>query len=163
MHTITEDGTLHWHCQRREWQDDPPCNAANSCRVDEAVYQEQGGVIVLPACPACGARLFLKADYTAKELARAITYVHAEETGESAYVLPKRYTLSLQLHWLLYERGMATLPPAVARPPQALREHPGFAHLKGELLAGLWYGYSVARARGLLAIGAGGLALLEGG
>src|SRR5438034_4910589 len=105
LHEIRQDGTLVWYCQAREFQDESPCGILNTAHLDQAIYQEvpetilgKGAMIRLPACP-CGAYTDLKADYSLKELYRAV-FKH-EEDGMYAYVLPLRYIHNLLVHWML--------------------------------------------------------------
>src|SRR5438132_4007337 len=85
---VAQDGTLTWYCQAREDEDDPPCNIFNTCSLDDLIYQEassakrpgRGAVMVLPPCE-CGAVCYLKADYTAKELYKAVLPLVDEESN----------------------------------------------------------------------------------
>ncbi len=146
---ITGDGTLVWYCQAREDEDDPPCNIFNTCHIDEVSYHEaenrvlgKGAVIVLPPCE-CGAQAFLKADYTLKELYRAV--MKHEEDGMYAYVLPLRYINNLLVHWMLYQRGKAAYAPVLDMPPVAVLSHPSFASIKPSTVYALWFGFSIVR------------------
>ena len=146
---VKADSTLVWYCQRREFQDEPPCGILNMTSIDRARYCEapdtvlgKGATIQLPACP-CGASTFLKADYSLKELYRAV-FKHEDE-GMCAYVLPLRYVYNLQAHWRLYEQGRAAYAPILDMPPQALLEHPSFAHIKSSTVYAMWFGFSTIR------------------
>jgi hypothetical protein len=149
---ITDEGMLHWRCMGGE--EDEYCEHQCMCHRDEAEYQEahdqkipgRGAVIALPACPACGALSFLKADYRLKELYKCLQTVEDEETGAIAYVLPLRYVRNLQVHWMLYQAGKAAYAPILDMPPTALLEHPSFASAKPSTIAALWFGYSTMRA-----------------
>ena len=146
---ITGDGTLVWYCQAREFADEPPCNILNMASLDEVIYREaegnvlgKGAVIMLPKCK-CKAQAFLKADYTLKELYRAV-FKHEEE-GMYAYVLPLRYIHNLLVHWMLYQRGKAAYAPVLDMPPVAVLEHPSFASIKPGTVYALWFGFSIVR------------------
>ncbi len=146
---IDNNGILHWQCQAREDQDDPPCGILNTCSLDEAIYQEaegsvfgKGAVIVLPACE-CGAIMSLKADYTLKELYRAVVLVEDEENR--AYILPLRYIHNLIIHWMLYQRGKAAYAPVLDMPPIAVLSHPSFASIKPGTVYAMWFGFSIVR------------------
>jgi hypothetical protein len=148
----TEEGMLFWQCrggEKDEW-----CGVECQAHIDEAEYQEalgakvpgQGAVIALPQC-ACGARTFLKADYTLKELWKSTQPVQNEQGIVWAYTLPLRYVRNVRLHQMLYERGMALYPPVLPLAPQALREQPQFAQIADvDVVESLWLGYLLARA-----------------
>lgn len=149
---ISQDGTITWYCQSREFQDEPSCNVLNTASLDNVVYQEmpgatqpgQGAVIALPACSSCGAQTRLKADYSLKELYHAT--IRYEENGMSVYALPYRYMLNLKTHWLLYQQGKAAYPPIVEMAPQDLLEHPTFAGVNPSLVQALWFGFTAVKA-----------------
>jgi hypothetical protein len=154
LDTITDEGMLSWQC--RGGGEDEWCGASNTAHIDETVYQEaieqkvpgRGAVIVLPACPVCGAVTSLKADYRLKELYKALQVVTDEETGSQVHVLPYRYIRNLQAHWMLYQSGKAAYAPVLDMPPQALLEHPSFASVKPATVMALWFGYLAARPDG---------------
>lgn len=147
---ISQDGTVVWYCQSREFQDDPPCGIKNTAMIDSLEYREapdverpgKGAVIRLPACP-CGASADLKADYTVKELTKAL--IRYEENGTCAVVLPLRYVHNLHVHFLLYQRGKAAYAPVLDMPPQAVLEHPSFAAIQPSTVYALWFGFSIAK------------------
>lgn len=149
LHTLTDDGQLTWYCPGGH---ERVCGMLHSVSLDEVIYQDcplidelgKGAVIVLPTCP-CGTRVDLKADYTLKELAKALELVADEQTDERAYVLPLRYVHNLRVHWMLYQSGKATHPPVLEMPPQALLEHPSFASVKPSTVYALWFGYSTMK------------------
>src|SRR6266568_1741126 len=96
--------TLTWQCYGGE--EDERCGALLTARVEEALYRrsQRGAMIELPACQVCEARVFLKADYSLKELWKATQAVQNEAGVIWAYALPLRYVRNLCLHWLLYDR-----------------------------------------------------------
>jgi hypothetical protein len=151
LDTITTDNILHWQC--RGGEEDEWCGEQCECHIDETVYQEaieqevpgRGAVIVLPACPVCGAVTSLKADYRLKELYKALQEVTDPETGSIVHVLPYRYIRNLQAHWMLYERGRAAYAPVLPMPPIALLAHESFASVKQATVMALWFGYLAAR------------------
>jgi hypothetical protein len=149
-----EGEMLHWQC--RGGEEDEWCGTECQSHIDSAAYREapdakvpgRGAVIVLPACPVCGAITTLKADYRSKELYKALEVVTDEETGNTVHVLPYRYIRNLQAHWMLYEAGSATYAPVLPMPPIALLEHQSFASVKPATVMALWFGYLAARPDG---------------
>lgn len=150
LQTVTDDGYLTWRCELYEFGELVSCGELKTAHIDEMVYLTQdpsearGATIALPQC-SCGVQSFIKADYTVKELAKALKLVADEQTNERAYVLPLRYMLNLRVHWMLYERGKAAYAPVLEMPPQALLEHPSFAGVKPSTVYALWFGYSTIR------------------
>ncbi len=149
-----EGEMLHWQCLIFDRKGRvKSCGQWKQAHIDETEYQEaqdvkvpgRGAVILLPACPVCEARCFLKADYKLKELYKALQVVTDEETGDTVHVLPYRYIRNLQAHWMLYERGKATYAPVLPMPPIALLEHQSFASVKPATVQALWFGYLAAR------------------
>jgi hypothetical protein len=147
IQVITNDGYLQWYCPGDEEEE---CGALLSAHLDEVEYHEmpatrkpgRGAVIALPTCH-CGTQTFLKADYTMKELYKAL--IRYEEDGMWAYVLPTRYVHNLHVHFLLYQHGKAAFAPALEMMPQSLLDHPSFAGVKPSTVQALWYGYLSAR------------------
>lgn len=143
--SVDDRNTIHWYCPGGE--EDEQCGQANEATLHDLVYrhpgQARGAVIDLPRCR-CGARTFLKADYTLKELYKCLQIVSTEES--SAYVLPLRYVANLHIHALLHQSGKAEHAPVLDMPPQALLEHEAFANVKPSTVAALWLGYSAMKA-----------------
>jgi hypothetical protein len=160
-----EGGLLSWHCVIFDEDGDlVSCGKRSACQVDQAQYREaplteslgKGAVMALPRCT-CGAQMFLKADYSLKELWKNTLTVKNEQGVVWAYVLTLAHARNLWAHWLLYERGLAPIAPLLSLPPP----HTMIGNL--EMTHSLWFGFAVARAH-LTAIGAvRELELLKGG
>lgn len=163
IEAITEDGYLRWQCIIRDSLDDEiiSCGEMQTAHIDSVVYREmegatipgRGAMIDLPRCQ-CGAQLQLKADYTLKELWHETLPI--DEQGNRwngqgtlvGYALPLRYVRNLRIHWMLYSLGRAAHAPVLAMPEPALLTHPLFAEARNpEVVAALWLGYSLAKAR----------------
>ena len=147
---------LHWRCFGGE--EDEYCGASCEAGIDEAVYRlprsggRRGAVIDLPYC-ACGARCSLKADYTLKELWKAVQPVQNEAGVIWAYALPLRFVRNVRLHWMLYERGMAEFAPVLPLPDPEMLTHLQMMELSDTDCAhAVWFGMLMARDRGLLPI-----------
>ena len=146
---MTVDNHITWQCAGGE--EDELCELSNTAHIADVEYRHRGksrgAVIALPRCR-CGAQCFLKADYTLKELWKAVQPVVNEAGVIWAYVLPLRYVRNVRLHQLLYERGMALYAPVVPMPPLALLKHPQMASIGDpDVVYGLWFGYLAARER----------------
>jgi hypothetical protein len=153
LQAITDDGYLHWRCVMLSALDGEllSCGELKTCHIDEVVYVQpdpgsaRGPTIALPRCQ-CGAQLFLKADYSIKELwHETLIFVEDETDRVYAYALPLRYMLNLRVHAALYERGKAAYGPVLDMPPLALLEYPQWAGVKPQTIYALWFGFAVAR------------------
>ena len=153
MLTAIENDRLSWDCLLYDEEGDlVSCGQAKRAHVEDVVYlsptQSRGDVMALPRCQ-CGAQTFLKADYTLKDLWKN-TYSVMHEGEIWAYVLSPKHARNLWAHWLLYERGLAPVEPALALPPNgALVNNP-------DLTYALWFGFQTVRQY-LRSIGAGHL------
>ena len=155
---FSDDGWLSWECLREDAESEDWCGKARACHISDVTYltpdanARRGAVIALPPC-ACGAQLFLKADYTLAELRRETASVMHE--GQIwAYALPLRYVHNLRVHWMLYQEGRAgERAPVVALLPESLRtrllpescgqSQSGGAH--AAFVYALWFGHLIAQ------------------
>ncbi len=152
LQTIDEHAVT-WHCLGDE---ETPCNATCIASLEEVEYQADytltlldaetgqaiqarpdGAVMVLPAC-ACGARMWLKADYTMAYFRRRSSFI---EFGDGQGIVQLRtlkpgHARNLVLHQLLYERGKAPIPPILPALPAEEWEHP---IMELGLTASLWF------------------------
>ncbi len=152
LQTIDEQ-SISWLCLGDE---ETPCNTIQSASLEEVEYQADytltildaetgqaiqsrpdGAVIALPQCT-CGARTWLKADYSMADFRRRSSYF--EFSNDQGIVqlrtLKHGHARNLVLHHLLYERGKAPSPPILPMVPQEER-----AQLVMELglTASLWF------------------------
>src|SRR6266851_4898464 len=147
------DNTIHWHCQGQD-EEEETCGAELTASIDEAEYRlapnetgPRGAVIALPRCT-CGARTFLKADYTLKELSKVVCAVQNEQGVIWAYVLPLRYVRNLRLHWILYVRGKAEHAPIVPLPDHEMLVHLQMMEVSDiDVAHALWFGYLTVKYR----------------
>jgi len=144
---------LYWQCLIYDEDGDLlSCGEEKTAPISEVHYQEtevgtaRGAVIALPQCR-CGAQMFLKADYSLKELCKATHPVQNEQGVLWAYVLPLRYVYNLRAWHLLYERGQAPHAPVLPMPGQALLGHPRFAGVPPDVVYAFWFGMLSVRER----------------
>ena len=119
LHTLTEDGTAHWVCPNCEKQNSahhsheqmergvPRAHIDNliarglSEQDARAALAAQGaGIIALPPCE-CGARTFLKANFTPEEL-QARNMIGEDGQPTDSYFAANRH---VQLHQLMEANG----------------------------------------------------------
>lgn len=142
MLTAIENDRLSWECLL--YDEDGAlvsCGQAKRAPIEEAMYQPPsfgGAVIALPRCD-CGVQCFLKADYTLRDLWKN-TYSVMHEGQIWAYVLSLKHARNLRAQWLLYERGLAPVPPVLALPP------PGALLVDLDTTHALWFGFQTVRA-----------------
>ena len=153
IEAITEDDILHWRCVMLDPLDGEivSCGEMKSCHIDEAAYvirdpsSPRGSTITLPRCQ-CGTQMFLKADYTLKELWHEVVVFTDELRRPQVYALPLQYVRNLCVHWMLYERGRAAYAPVLPMPTREVLEYPQFTQIRNpDGVYALWFGFAVAR------------------
>jgi len=141
MLTAIDGETLHWTCLLYdEGGDLVSCGEEKQTHISEARYlaqsddRQRGPVIALPRC-GCGVQMFLKADYSIKDASRCCLPVVNDAGQTWAYAMKLGHARNLLMHWMLYERGEASIPPCIDRPPIGASID-GVPH---EVFSALWF------------------------
>lgn len=139
MLTAIDHDTLSWECLVYDENGDlSSCGAIKHALINETCYLAsevgRGAVIALPAC-GCGAQMFLKADYTNKDVQACSVDVQNDAGQTWARVMRLGHVRNLLTHWMLYERGMTDHAPLLVLPPQNSR----IEGIPEEVVAAIWF------------------------
>ncbi len=133
LETIYEDGYFAYHCH------DEDCHTALCAHISDSAVEHlhmpqapvpmrpfdperpllslraspmQGSVVGLPPCPHCGSRMFLKADYSVRNVMKEkMLHTFVSDGRVRGYAMELRYARSFRLLNMLYDVGKLKARP----------------------------------------------------
>lgn len=157
---LTEDNYLYWSCHdedcarqmRAHIDDEAVCYHPAPRLVDgRREAQQKGSVIVLPPCPECGSQMFLKADYTLRDLRHELrniaesymfTMVFDDEQRCKGVVMSLAHARNFRLLNALHTLGKLPEPPILpVLDVESIKASSLFSQLPIDIVDAFWLGY----------------------
>lgn len=144
---LTIDGHLSWFCHADvcEYEcehafipHEAHFSQVEPRRIDTSHYR--GMVIALPQCP-CSSQMFLKADYTRKELMKenVLRPLKDDAGNVRGMFMTLPHVRNLRLHHLIAKAGMIGNTPVLPDLPDALQSW--HEHIDIDMLCSYWFTY----------------------
>lgn len=107
-----------------------------------------GAVIALPQCLCCGSQMFLKADYTLKEIAKdniLLPFIETDDNGIQGYVMKLGHARNFRLLHMLYEAGKMPEKPILTTLPIEIIAHSPLAQYPLDIIDAFWLPFALTR------------------
>jgi hypothetical protein len=151
LEAIYPDGTIEWFCRNEEAECEF-CTTPLSAHIDHSTVRylsplengQHGAVIALPKC-ICGMQMFLKADYTRKEMIRhkVLESVPGPDGQDLGLLMKIGHVRNLLFHHMMYEAGKAPVAPILPLPPKRIMRDLLGTGMSAELALSVWWTYDL--------------------